>query len=1379
VHRDETVKLSAYWSDNVGLSKAVLSMNETGFWGNKTSYGSPLDLTGASDWSNFTWSNSSITPGTLVGWRIHGNDSTGNINQTDVLSFTVWGRSEVSDSSLDPSTINQGDSTTMSCRVVDNVTANPIENYTVYLYNSTALLGLNSTDATGWAYYTFIDNSPGFETITCNITDNATLYYNTSSDNKEQKVLNTQVIGQPLVYRITPDPCEAGTYCRDGIIVYNQNPDSITINNLRDQWSIDNIAAITQCCTPDGCSLTYCSENPAGTVNFTGAPWTIQPYSHLVFWYEVDTPNQGGSPTLTVNLTTQEYGTQTQYRAEVDIINKAACAWTAWNDTNGFDTEAATPNILTADAGSTANFTLRLREFCGVSALQAGSNQVKVSIPSGWSIGSMDSRCSFTGDVITCNLTANVQSSYTDYRIELTAPNSTGKHVFQTNVTGIDTNYLLHEDVNEHFVLVKDLSAPEWRDQSQTVDGEYVDLIHWGESILLSAKWTDLVQLDHALLETNETGFWGNKTSYDSPFDLIGIADWSNFTWSNSSITPGTLVGWRIHGNDSTGNTNKTNVLSFRIWGWSNLSWGSPVGGNYSGNQDVKLVCRVLDVNTSTGIKNYSVSFYRDTNFIGANTTNSSGHAVYSWNTGSLSTGDYELKCNISDNATIYYNKTAENEGSIVITVDSGYPEVISQSPLSGSYTPDTSLDFSFRVTDDLAQELNCSLYVDSSLEDFNESTENNTPTTLTATGLGITLHRWNVSCVDHALNLNWSETWNFTVYAGKTVNLTLINSTGITFENTVISIYDALDQKISSKTINLSDTTLSDELALNQYYDLETATPLPGGSLTAWIRNLNITADLNIQPQVILDYTGTMPETENITVLYALNDTALSYEMVELHIPKNGLNVGSIVHCVDWDFTAANCSHWEVNATGDYNMQENSTHIWFDVTSFDAFGGGKGNPLPNITEIRIYDVTGLGDTHSGGTLVGSGLNTTFGFHQRTPKIYRVEIDVRNDASTQWTIAAEDIIYHEGLNSTWPVNASSDVWYVESAITYTGGTWSNGRVTWNTSLGGKLTNGEIGTFYYVFNMTTSKTEEYGVYFLCNDTSANSGSFDYSVYNITRVGYLEVNLTLPPQIPGQGDAESNGGYKVGRNKLFIVNATVYCRDGFCGDVNGTLRYNQSSPLPDTPVNTTSGDKPFYVLSGLNPKNCSNPMDEDDFCSLSWQVNATGNLTSLWKLDVLFNSSLAENNTNYTRIEITLVLILSLSWTEVNFGVCDPVTFGNPASLNDVKGYNISLNENSNDVDGLYIMGTDLEPEVISGFGSITYTIGVGNLTWNDNENLYSSTNTTRFTADYDLIRPNVPAGTDLTMYYWVDIPRGQYAQAYDGTLYIMANVTEEY
>ncbi len=53
--------------------------------------GSPLQMQKNNQWqwSNFTWENPSISIGTQVGWRIYYNDTSGNVNYTPAMSFTI------------------------------------------------------------------------------------------------------------------------------------------------------------------------------------------------------------------------------------------------------------------------------------------------------------------------------------------------------------------------------------------------------------------------------------------------------------------------------------------------------------------------------------------------------------------------------------------------------------------------------------------------------------------------------------------------------------------------------------------------------------------------------------------------------------------------------------------------------------------------------------------------------------------------------------------------------------------------------------------------------------------------------------------------------------------------------------------------------------------------------------------------------------------------------------------------------------------------------------------------------------------------------------------------------------------------------------------
>jgi len=93
------------------------------------------------------------------------------------------------------------------------------------------------------------------------------------------------------------------------------------------------------------------------------------------------------------------------------------------------------------------------------------------------------------------------------------------------------------------------------------------------------------------------------------------------------------------------------------------------------------------------------------------------------------------------------------------------------------------------------------------------------------------------------------------------------------------------------------------------------------------------------------------------------------------------------------------------------------------------------------------------------------------------------------------------------------------------------------------------------------------------------------------------GYLEVSLIEPPI-----------SLTLAKYQNFTINATVYCRGGVCGNVNGTLRYNQTSMYPDSSVSTIENAQPFYVqeIDPASMKACSNnPLNEDDFCSIIWK------------------------------------------------------------------------------------------------------------------------------------------------------------------------------
>jgi hypothetical protein len=107
----------------------------------------------------------------------------------------------------------------------------------------------------------------------------------------------------------------------------------------------------------------------------------------------------------------------------------------------------------------------------------------------------------------------------------------------------------------------KETSASKYSNVGQNVS----EPVPSTSAVELYAYWTDNGKISHAILSTNETGDWENKTSYGSPMSISTNESWSNFTWSNSSVLGGSVVGWKIYTNDTCGNWNVTEINTFEI----------------------------------------------------------------------------------------------------------------------------------------------------------------------------------------------------------------------------------------------------------------------------------------------------------------------------------------------------------------------------------------------------------------------------------------------------------------------------------------------------------------------------------------------------------------------------------------------------------------------------------------------------------------------------------------------------------------------------------------------------------------------------------------------------------------------------------------------
>lgn len=156
-----------------------------------------------------------------------------------------------------------------------------------------------------------------------------------------------------------------------------------------------------------------------------------------------------------------------------------------------------------------------------------------------------------------------------------------------------------------------DDTPPQWRNQQQNVS-----TIVQGEPVELAAEGYDNVNLSHATLATNETGSWENKSVYGSPETLYTEEEWtwSNFTWSNASVSAGSTVGWRVWYNDTAGNSNVTDTETFSLEPpYLDVSLHEPPGETSTAQNETftvnaSAVCRRGDCGAVDGTARYNAS---------------------------------------------------------------------------------------------------------------------------------------------------------------------------------------------------------------------------------------------------------------------------------------------------------------------------------------------------------------------------------------------------------------------------------------------------------------------------------------------------------------------------------------------------------------------------------------------------------------------------------------------------------------------------------------------------------------------------------------------------------------------------------------------------
>jgi len=259
-------------------------------------------------------------------------------------------------------------------------------------------------------------------------------------------------------------------------------------------------------------------------------------------------------------------------------------------------------------------------------------------------------------------------TGYCSYTWSPTCSNSTG--LYPTNVTLSGTPYDYYHIINN-----KDYTNIRLKDTlSITIILPVNETIyHEQETVTLNSSVSDSCGIPD---ETYTVGWYFQSSGACPSSNPVVTGDNTSWNLAASCEPREQIITANASGNLYVSGKDYAKIY---IYGWAEVNTTSPVAGNITNRTTgetvyVDLICQVKDNITTSGVQSYSVSFYDGATLLGTNTTNSSGYAKYEWNITSNVTvpeGNHTIKCNISENPSLYYNVSV-NESTTWLIIRGG-----------------------------------------------------------------------------------------------------------------------------------------------------------------------------------------------------------------------------------------------------------------------------------------------------------------------------------------------------------------------------------------------------------------------------------------------------------------------------------------------------------------------------------------------------------------------------------------------------------------------------------------------------------------------------------------------------------------------------------
>lgn len=165
----------------------------------------------------------------------------------------------------------------------------------------------------------------------------------------------------------------------------------------------------------------------------------------------------------------------------------------------------------------------------------------------------------------------------------------------------------------------------------------------------------------------------------------------NNYYYNFSNVQlPGTHNLTHVYITDFFGqSTNQTyTAVNFSVAAYSKIETSYLSQNNIQVGDPATMNCKVVDNSTGNPLGSYTVLFYKNSTYLGANLTNASGIAVYTFPDSSVADSLYNITCNITDSPTTFYTVTEENSSSDLLAVWLGSADIEKPAVFAGGGSP-------------------------------------------------------------------------------------------------------------------------------------------------------------------------------------------------------------------------------------------------------------------------------------------------------------------------------------------------------------------------------------------------------------------------------------------------------------------------------------------------------------------------------------------------------------------------------------------------------------------------------------------------------------------------------------------------------------------